>query len=787
MLLLQEAAEAAGHAAGGGGTFTPVLPWLIVALPLLGFVLNGALSVLAARRALPALPPVGDPSYEHHDDAHADVHAHAGAHAHAMAGAGGEPSEQEGHDSGADPHPAGAAAAHDAHGHDDHGHDAHDDHAPAGPKPFTHLLPSFIAPGVMILAFVIAVVNFLAMRDAGPLNPTVVPGWTWISVGGLDISAALQLDQLSILMTLVVTGVGSLIHIFSVGYMKEDPGYPRYMAYLNLFVFFMLMLVLGASYPVMFVGWEGVGLCSYLLIGFWFKEKANADAGKKAFIVNRIGDFGFLIAMFMLFRGTGALDFVGVNQQLGTGILPAGGAIITWIALFFFLGACGKSAQIPLYTWLPDAMAGPTPVSALIHAATMVTAGVYLVARSNVIYALAPSAALVVALVGALTAIFAASIGLKQWDIKKVLAYSTVSQLGFMFAAVGMGAYAAGVFHLMTHAFFKACLFLGSGAVIHAMHHALHGTHNPADSQDMRNMGGLRKYLPITFATMAVSTLAIAGVPPFAGFFSKDEIIGAAWTGAEGHSHLSGASLFGIAGHSWMLVIGVLLSVAAFMTAFYMGRMMIYTFFGANRTGDEERKHLHEGDWTLTLPLIVLGALAVVGGLVNVETEVPIVGLFNFGQGEALHHWLEPVLSQGDRLTQGAAVAESGAHPAWPIVLAIAIGLGGLALAWALLSRKALGDAATEPDYRGGVEKALYNKWYVDEAYDAAVVRPVQGLSRGFARFDMGVVDWIVDLFGRLSQMFGVAFGRLQTGQLNTYAFVLVVGVLIVLGSFVAL
>jgi len=405
-----------------------------------------------------------------------------------------------------------------------------------------------------------------------------------------------------------------------------------------------------------------------------------------------------------------------------------------------------------------------------------------------VIFGLAPAASLVVAIVGALTALFAASIGLKQWDIKKVLAYSTVSQLGFMFAGVGMGAYASGVFHLMTHAFFKACLFLGSGAVIHAMHAALHSTHNPADAQDMRNMGGLRKYLPVTFVTMAVSTLAIAGVPPFAGFFSKDEIVGAAWHGAGGGSPLSEATLAGIRGSSWMLVIGVLLSIAAFMTAFYMGRMMLYTFFGANRTGDEERGHLHEGDWTLTLPLVVLGLLAVVGGLVNVETHVPLVGLFDFGQGEALHRWLHPVVGAGEALAASNAthVVPVDAE-AWPIILAVVIGLGGLALAWMLLSRRRLGDAAAEPAYQGGVEKALYNKWYVDEAYDAAVVRPVQGLSRGFARFDMGVVDWLVDLFGRLSQMFGIAFGRLQTGQLNTYAFVLVVGVLIVLGSFVAL
>ncbi|HET7233152.1 MAG TPA: NADH-quinone oxidoreductase subunit L [Longimicrobium sp.] len=807
MLLLQEAAHGAATAAHEASAlitsangFRAVYPWLIVGLPLLGFVLNGLLSVLAARRALPTLPPVGDPYYDHaHDDhGHAAVPARAPALAHASVGAT-EPSEQEAHDHGTDAHPVDASAARqDAHDlHDAHGHDAHDDHghddahAPAGPKPFTHTLPSLIAPGVLIGAFVLAVLNFLAMKGVEPAHRFALSsGWDWMPVGSLQIAAQLQLDPLSIVMTLIITGVGSLIHIFSIGYMKEDPGYPRYMAYLNLFVFFMLMLVLGSSYPVMFVGWEGVGLCSYLLIGFWFREKANADAGKKAFIVNRIGDFGFLVAMMLLFWNVGRLDFVGVNDALlgGNSGVAFGGALITAIALFFFLGATGKSAQIPLYIWLPDAMAGPTPVSALIHAATMVTAGVYLVARSSVIFTMAPSASLVVALVGALTAIFAASIGLKQWDIKKVLAYSTVSQLGFMFAAVGMGAYVAGVFHLMTHAFFKACLFLGSGAVIHAMHHALHSTHNPADAQDMRNMGGLRKYLPVTFLTMLVSTLAIAGVPPFAGFFSKDEIIGAAWLGAEGHSHLSQAALFGISGRVWMGFIGGTLSIAAFMTAFYMGRMMIYTFFGQNRTGEQERKHLHETDWTLKLPLVVLGLLAVVGGFLNVETEVPIVGAFDFGQGEALHHWLHPVLAGSDDLAaQRVGALPEGAHQAWPIFLAIGIGLGGLALAWALLARRKLATADQQPAYENGVEKALYNKWYVDEFYDRTVVRPVGGLSRLFARFDMGVLDWVVDLFGRLAQLFGVAFGRLQTGQVNTYAFVLIVGVLIVLGSFVAL
>ena len=383
---------------------------------------------------------------------------------------------------------------------------------------------SIVGPGVLVLSFLLAVAIFREMLGSGATAPFVQTYFSWMPVGDLQIDAAFQLDQLSMVMVLVITGVGALIHIFSVGYMQDDPGYPSYFAYLNLFVFFMLVLVLGANYPVLFVGWEGVGLCSYLLIGFWFSEKANADAGKKAFIVNRIGDFGFLVAMFLLFANIGVLDFAGVNAQAVD--LGAGSALVTAICLFLFLGCAGKSAQIPLYVWLPDAMAGPTPVSALIHAATMVTAGVYLVARSAVLFSLAPAASLTVALVGAVTAIFAATIGLKQWDIKKVLAYSTVSQLGYMFIGVGVGAYASGVFHLVTHAFFKALLFLGAGSVIYAMHAAYHHTGSHDDAQDMRNMGGLRKYMPITWALMWIATLAISGIPPFSGFFSKDEILG---------------------------------------------------------------------------------------------------------------------------------------------------------------------------------------------------------------------------------------------------------------------
>jgi len=802
-MLLQHAAEAAhgapaaaahgAEAASHGATFHPVLPWLILGLPLLGFLVNGLIALYAARKALPAVPPVGDPYWDSHghDEHHAHAAAPALAHAHA-----GAPSEQEHLDRGTRPNPGDHADdahqghAHDAHGHDPHGHDPHDDHGHhGGPKPWTHVAPSFIAPGVLLAAFAIAVLNWMSMRGAGTFEP--IYGWEWMPVGNLQVGFDLLLDPLSMVMTLIITGVGSLIHIFSIGYMKEDPGYPRFMAYLNLFVFFMLILVLGSSYPLMFVGWEGVGLCSYLLIGFWFKEKANADAGKKAFIVNRIGDFGFLMAMFLLFANLHTLDFAGENSVFqAAASLEFGGPVVTAIALFFFLGAAGKSAQLPLYVWLPDAMAGPTPVSALIHAATMVTAGVYLVARSSVIFAMAPTASLVVAVVGTLTALFAATIGLKQWDIKKVLAYSTVSQLGFMFAAVGMGAYTAGVFHLMTHAFFKACLFLGSGAVIHAMHGAFHATHNPADAQDMRNMGGLKKHLPITFATMGIATLAIAGVPPFAGFFSKDEIIGAAWLGAEGANPLaSGMNHVGMDPAPWMWAIGIILSITAFITAFYMGRMMIYTFFGRFRGTDTERSHLHEGNWTLTLPLIVLALASTLGGLLNVEEHVPIVELFDFGQGAALHHWLHPVLAGSETvMRENVQNVVEPHHAAWPIILAIVIGLGGLALAWVLVSKRneRVRTADVEPAYEGGLQKALYNKWYVDEFYDRTVVKPVNFLSRLQWGFDRGI-DGMVDGFGRMAQALGLWMGRAQTGYVNTYAFVLIVGVLVVLGSFMAL
>jgi NADH-quinone oxidoreductase subunit L len=585
------------------------------------------------------------------------------------------------------------------------------------------------------------------------------------------------------LMVLVVTGVGALIHIFSVGYMREDPGYPRYFAYLNLFVFFMLVLVLGGNFPVLFVGWEGVGLCSYLLIGFWFSDKVNADAGKKAFIVNRIGDFGFLIAMFIMFATLGTLDFQGVFASGQS--LPYDGTIVTAICLFLFLGCVGKSAQIPLYVWLPDAMAGPTPVSALIHAATMVTAGVYLVARASPLFSLAPVASLVVALTGAATAIFAATIGLKQWDIKKVLAYSTVSQLGYMFVGVGVGAYAAGLFHLVTHAFFKALLFLGAGSVIHVMHAAYHATDNHDDAQDMRNMGGLKAYMPITWVLMWIATLAIAGIPPLSGFFSKDEILGAAFSRA-GSSALADASLFGISGGTWLYLVYFFGIAAAFLTAVYMTRLMLYTFHGPNRTGERERSYLREAPWIMTGPLVVLGVLSAFGGWLNLP-EV-ITDMIPLGPTARLEHWLEPVLG-----VPGERVALAASHEAPPsatteellIGLAVLVAIAGIAFAWYRLKpERVVPKREARPEE--GFDLVLANKYYVDEGYDRALVRPTYQLSRNFLwRFvDNGVIDGLfVNGSAAIARAFGWIGSRLQTGAVGTYAWVLVVGVLAVLGA----
>jgi NADH-quinone oxidoreductase subunit L len=621
---------------------------------------------------------------------------------------------------------------------------------------------SLVGAGVLVAAFLLSLGVFAELVARPPEHGEIVRLWSWLPVGTLQVDLAFQVDQLSAVMLLVVTGVGSLIHLFSVGYMREDPGYARYFAYLNLFIVFMLVLVLGSSLPVMFIGWEGVGLCSYLLIGFWFGDKANADAGKKAFIMNRIGDFGFMIAMFLVWRAFGALDFATISSRAADVLVP-GGAIVTAITLFLFLGCTGKSAQIPLYTWLPDAMAGPTPVSALIHAATMVTAGVYLVARTNVLFAMAPVSSTVVAGIGAVTALFAATIGLRQYDIKKVLAYSTISQLGYMFLGVGTGVYVTGIFHLVTHAFFKALLFLGSGSVIHAMHHAYHATHAHEDAQDMRNMGGLKRYMPWTFWLMAIATLAIAGIPPFSGFFSKDEILAMAF--ARGADQPLYYLFYGL---------GVL---AALLTAYYMARLMAMTFLGENRTGERERAHLHEAPWIMTGPLVVLGVLSAVGGALNLP-EV-------FGGHQALEHWLEPVTAPAAAFTR--LEAPHGATEYYLIGAAVLIGIVGLVAGWRATLARPIPTARDAPPDRG-LALVLNRKYYIDELYDTVVVRPLVWLSRAvlWRGVDQGVVDGAaVNGMARLSQGLGWLGSRLQTGQVGVYVVLFLVGALWVLGAVV--
>jgi NADH-quinone oxidoreductase subunit L len=611
---------------------------------------------------------------------------------------------------------------------------------------------SVVGTGVLLAAFVVAVMVFLGFHFLDNQTGYVVRLWSWIPVGRFQVDMAFLVDQLSLVMLLVVTGVGSLIHLFSVGYMKEDPGYARYFAYLNLFIAFMLVLVLGSSFLVMFIGWEGVGLCSYLLIGFWFEDKANADAGKKAFLVNRIGDVGFMIAMFMIWTTVGSLDFGTVLQQL-PGAVPAGGALITAITLFLFLGATGKSAQIPLYVWLPDAMAGPTPVSALIHAATMVTAGVYLVARTGVLFALAPISNTIVAGVGVVTALFAASMALRQYDIKKVLAYSTISQLGYMFLGVGTGALSAGIFHLITHAFFKALLFLGAGSVIYSMHHAYHEVHSSEDAQDMRNMGGLRKAMPWTAGLMWIATLAIAGMP-LSGFFSKDEIL--AYAFGRGHDN----PVFYL-----YYAMGI---VTALLTAFYMARLMAMTFHGKNRTGADAEPHLHEAPWIMTGPLVVLGVLAALGGVINLPA---------WAGG---HHWLEtwllPVTASAYMYLK--PVLPHGTTEYVLIGLALTTALVGLVAGYRVTMAQTIVPARDAPEERG-FWKVLYHKYYVDELYDAVVIRPLIVFSQRFLwkGVDARVIDGgFVNGSAGVSRFLGQIGSRFQTGQLGFYVLLFVVG-----------
>jgi len=607
---------------------------------------------------------------------------------------------------------------------------------------------------------------FRLLGDSVKTHEQVVA--SWISVGELQVDWGFLLDPLSALMIMVVTGVGSLIHLYSIGYMHGEEGFYRYFSYLNLFCFSMLMLVLGNNALVMFIGWEGVGLCSYLLIGYYFHKKSASDAAKKAFVVNRIGDFGFLLGLFLLYwtlgseHGVWTLNFTEIAQH--GHLLGAGGTVVTIVTLCFFLGATGKSAQIPLYTWLPDAMEGPTPVSALIHAATMVTAGVYMIGRMNGLFGMAPDTMMVVAIVGAATAIFAASIGLAQNDIKRVLAYSTVSQLGYMFLAMGVGAFTAGIFHLMTHAFFKACLFLGSGSVIHAMHHAYHKGHLHDDPQDMRNMGGLRKKMPVTFWTFLVSTIAIAGIPGFSGFFSKDEILWWSFGSTRGH---------------WMLwVIGAL---AAGMTAFYMFRLVFMTFFGEQRTDARVKDHVHESPWVITVPLAILGLLAVVGGYIGIPH---VIGNVLGHIPNKLEEFLAPVFARTQELN-GIEAHGSAALEFSLMGVSVGIAVVGIALAYVMYLKKPELPGKFVASFQG-LHRAVFNKWYMDEIYDTLFVNPTKRLGIFLWKgFDVVVVDGIVNGFGKVVNACARGLRFTQSGFVHNYALSMVIGVIVMVGIYV--
>lgn len=595
-------------------------------------------------------------------------------------------------------------------------------------------LVSLIGCGTLLASFVVSVLIFLEVKGG---HTHVANLFDFISVGKLHIPFAFQVDQLSSLFLLIITGVGFLIHVYSAAYMHEEEGqhFARYFAYLNLFVFSMLLLVLGSNFVIMFIGWEGVGLCSYLLIGYWFKNTEYTNAAKKAFIMNRIGDLGFLLAIFWLIAKLGTVTYTTPEH---TGVFDLFSKLtatdLTGITLLLFVGATGKSAQIPLYTWLPDAMAGPTPVSALIHAATMVTAGIYMIARSNILYTLAPITQTVVAVIGLMTALIAATIALKQNDIKKVLAYSTVSQLGYMFLGLGVGAYTGAVFHVMTHAFFKALLFLGAGSVIHAMHH----------EQDIRNMGGLKKHLPITHITFLLGCIAIAGIPPFAGFFSKDEILAAAY----GSNKLYW--ILGVAG--------------AAMTAFYMFRLYATTFLGAFRGTEKQKHHLHESPAAMTIPLIVLALLSVVGGWIG----IPEVLMKN---AHSLEHFLSPIFAESARHQHGHHLD----HQTEYLLMGISVGIAAIAIfiALARFSRK--------PELRepAGFGKVLADKWYVDEAYNGIVVKPVNWLGKFLNTFVEKIIDFIVNGVGRLVQYGSRQMRLVQSGQVGSYVLLMVLGILI--------
>ncbi len=602
------------------------------------------------------------------------------------------------------------------------------------------VLVSLVAIAMPLASFVITILLFNEFQKAGGKAITLKYG-EWIATTGIYVTFSLLIDQLSLLMLSFVTGVGTLIHIYSAGYMSEDEGYGKFMAYLNLFMFSMLALIMGSNYLIMFIGWEGVGLCSFLLIGFWNKNKPYNAAAQKAFVMNRIGDLGLLLGVFLIFIFFGTCEYLEVELALSYDSNPY--KIDSWqmiaVTMLLFVGAMGKSAQVPLYTWLPDAMAGPTPVSALIHAATMVTAGIYMVIRSNFLYTLAPATLTVILVIAVLTALLAASIGIFQNDIKKILAYSTVSQLGYMFMALGLGAYTAGMFHVVTHAFFKALLFLGAGSVIHALHH----------EQDIRNMGGLRKYMPITFITFAIATLAISGIPPFAGFFSKDEILL--------NLYLKSPILWGL---------GVLGSA---MTAFYMFRLFFLTFLGDFRGTEEQKHHLHESPFSMTLPLILLAVLSIGGGLLN----IPEVFVKN---GDKLNDFLAPIYEVSKKLNPKLFAAHEISHSTEYMLMGISVLVAIASIVFAYIKFVANKNVPKAEAEQTGVGKVLANKYYVDELYDAIFVKPIQRLSRFLADTFELAVDFFVEGTGPIVKFLAGSFRKLQNGSNGGYFFSFVIG-----------
>jgi len=594
-----------------------------------------------------------------------------------------------------------------------------------------------LASVMVLIPFLVSLFLFFSLMNGAEAK--TVELFSWISFNKLSIPFSFLVDRLSVLMLLIVTGVGFLIHVYSIGYMKEDAGFNRFFSYMNLFIFFMLLLVLGSNYLIMFIGWEGVGLCSYLLIGFWFKNQEYNNAAKKAFIMNRIGDLGFLLALFMLIHQFGTLNFAEIFSK--SSAIPAGTLSVTLITLLLFAGAVGKSAQIPLFTWLPDAMAGPTPVSALIHAATMVTAGVYMVARSNLLFVLSPVTLATISVIGVATALMAGSIAMFQNDIKKILAYSTVSQLGLMFVALGSGAFTGAMFHLTTHAFFKALLFLAAGSVIHALH----------GEQDIRKMGGLKGKIPVTFWLFVIGSLAISGIPPFTGFFSKDMILLGAFH----------------AGY----VLWTLSVIAALMTAFYMFRLLFIVFWGQADIQVDPEHPVYESPKSMTLPMSALALLSVIGGLIGVPALL--------GGNDRIRTFLAPLLSSSEDVIRHGA-EESGSTEIWLMIIPLLLIIFIIWLAWSFyIKNRAFKQAETEGSF---LRNMVSRKFFVDEIYEAAIQKPVAGLSTFFHDVvELKVIDKLVNQTGVFVVWVGKNIRYMQTGNVGAYLFYMVVSIILIL------